>query len=93
MTAYDLALWNESLMERSRFKSTATYGLGVFLGDLNGRRSCKMFRGCNETLAMSRGLQKGALDRKLAPNLDAYFDAQTIADGTARGAAGLPPVP
>jgi D-alanyl-D-alanine carboxypeptidase len=34
-----------------------------------------------ETLAMYRGLQKGALDRsKLAPNLDAYFDAQTVAD-------------
>jgi D-alanyl-D-alanine carboxypeptidase len=34
-----------------------------------------------ETLAMYRGLQKGELDRsKLAPNLDAYFDAQTVAD-------------
>jgi D-alanyl-D-alanine carboxypeptidase len=34
-----------------------------------------------ETLAMYRGLQKGQLDRsKLAPNLDDYFDAQTIAD-------------
>ena len=34
-----------------------------------------------QTLAMYRGLQKGELDRsKLAPNLDAYFDAQTIAD-------------
>jgi D-alanyl-D-alanine carboxypeptidase len=33
------------------------------------------------TLAMYRGLQKGELDRsKLAPNLDAFFDAQTIAD-------------
>jgi D-alanyl-D-alanine carboxypeptidase len=34
-----------------------------------------------EALAMYRGLQKGELDRtKLAPNLDSYFDAQTIAD-------------
>jgi D-alanyl-D-alanine carboxypeptidase len=34
-----------------------------------------------ETLAIYRGLQKGELDRsKLAPNLDAYFDAQAIAD-------------
>lgn len=34
-----------------------------------------------ETLAMYRGLQKGQLDRsKLAPNLDAYFDAPTVAD-------------
>lgn len=33
------------------------------------------------TLAMYRDLQKGELDRgKLAPNLDAYFDAQTVAD-------------
>lgn len=34
-----------------------------------------------ETLAMYRGLQKGQLDRsRLAPNLDAYFDAQTVTD-------------
>ena len=34
-----------------------------------------------ETFAMYRGLQKGELDRgKLAPNLEAYFDAQTVAD-------------
>lgn len=34
-----------------------------------------------ETLAICRGLQKGELNRsKLAPNLDAYFDAQTVAD-------------
>jgi D-alanyl-D-alanine carboxypeptidase len=34
-----------------------------------------------QTLAMFRGLQKGEIDRgKLAPNLDAYLDAQTIAD-------------
>jgi D-alanyl-D-alanine carboxypeptidase len=34
-----------------------------------------------ETLATYRGLQKGELDRtRLAPNLDSYFDAQTIAD-------------
>ena len=34
-----------------------------------------------ETLAMYRSLQKGELDRsKLAPNLDAYFGAQTVAD-------------
>jgi D-alanyl-D-alanine carboxypeptidase len=30
---------------------------------------------------MYRSLQKGELDRsKLAPNLDAYFDAQTVSD-------------
>jgi CubicO group peptidase (beta-lactamase class C family) len=34
-----------------------------------------------EALAMYRGLQKGEVDRtKLAPNLDSYFDAQTVAD-------------
>jgi len=34
-----------------------------------------------ETLAMYRSLQKGELDRsKLAPNLDAYFGARTVAD-------------
>ena len=34
-----------------------------------------------ETLAIYRGLQNGELDRsKLAPNLDGYFDAQTVAD-------------
>ena len=34
-----------------------------------------------EALAMYRSLQKGELDRsKLAPNLDAYFDAQALAD-------------
>jgi D-alanyl-D-alanine carboxypeptidase len=34
-----------------------------------------------ETLALYRSLQNGELDRsKLAPNLDAYFDAQTVAD-------------
>lgn len=34
-----------------------------------------------ETLAMYRSLQKGELDRsKLAPNLDAYFDAQSVGD-------------
>jgi len=34
-----------------------------------------------ETLALYRGLEKGELDRgKLAPNLDMYFDAQTVAD-------------
>ena len=34
-----------------------------------------------EALAIYRGLQKGSLDRsKLAPNLDAYFDAQAITD-------------
>jgi D-alanyl-D-alanine carboxypeptidase len=35
----------------------------------------------DQTLAMYRSLQKGELDRsKLAPNLDAYFDAQAVAD-------------
>jgi CubicO group peptidase (beta-lactamase class C family) len=34
-----------------------------------------------EALALYRGLQKGELDRsKVAPNLDAYFDGQAIAD-------------
>lgn len=34
-----------------------------------------------ETLAMYRSLQKGELDRtKLAPNLNAYFDAQAVGD-------------
>jgi D-alanyl-D-alanine carboxypeptidase len=34
-----------------------------------------------QTLAMFRALQKGELDRtKLAPNLDAYFDAQCLSD-------------
>jgi D-alanyl-D-alanine carboxypeptidase len=34
-----------------------------------------------ETLGMYHSLQKGELDRsKLAPNLDAYFDTQTVAD-------------
>lgn len=34
-----------------------------------------------QMLAMYRGLQKGELDRsKLAPNLDAYFDKQAVAD-------------
>jgi D-alanyl-D-alanine carboxypeptidase len=34
-----------------------------------------------DALAMYGGLQKGELDRnKLAPNLDSYFDAQTVAD-------------
>jgi D-alanyl-D-alanine carboxypeptidase len=34
-----------------------------------------------ETLSLYRSLQKGELDRsKLAPNLDGYFDAQTVAD-------------
>jgi CubicO group peptidase (beta-lactamase class C family) len=33
------------------------------------------------TLALYRGLQKGELDRsRLAPNLDGYFDTQTVAD-------------
>lgn len=34
-----------------------------------------------EALTIYRGLQKGQLDRsKLAPNLDAYFDAQAVSD-------------
>jgi D-alanyl-D-alanine carboxypeptidase len=34
-----------------------------------------------QTLAMYRGLQKGEIDRSLlAPNLNDYFDAQTVAD-------------
>ena len=45
-----------------------------------------------ETLALYRGLQKGELDRgKLAPNLDGYFDAQTVADfKSSLGALGDP---
>ncbi len=45
-----------------------------------------------ETLAMYRGLQSGTLDRsRLAPNLDFYFDAQTVADfKTSLGPLGEP---
>ena len=41
---------------------------------------------------MYRGLQKGELDRgKLAPNLDGYFDAQTVSDfKSSLGALGDP---
>ena len=145
MTAHDLALWDESLIARKLLKAESYeemftevklkdgkgthYGLGVFVGELDGHRDIShsgevtgfvsdnevlvdqgvavvvltnhMANGAGEvaqlsasilagpkqkleeeeTLAMYRGLQKGQLDRnKLAPNLDAYFDARTVAD-------------
>ncbi len=145
MTAHDLALWDESLMARSLLEPESYdemftevklkdgkgthYGLGVSVGELDGRRdishsgevtgfvadnevlvddgvavaaltnhmeggaggiarlTASMLAGQKrsaaeeETLAMYRSLQNGELDRsKLAPNLDAYFDARTIAD-------------
>ncbi len=145
MTAHDLALWDESLIARSLLKPESYqemftevklkdgkgthYGLGVFVGDLDGRRDIShggevtgfvsdnevlvddgvalavltnhMASGAaqiarlsastvagqkrtaaeEETLAMYRSLQKGELDRaRLAPNLDAYFDTQAVAD-------------
>jgi D-alanyl-D-alanine carboxypeptidase len=45
-----------------------------------------------EMLAMYRSLQKGELDRrKLAPNLDAYFDSQAVTDfKNSLGALGEP---
>ena len=145
MTAHDLALWDESLIAQKLLKPESYremfteiklkdgkgthYGLGVFVGDLDGHRDIShsgevtgfvsdnevlvddgvavvaltnhMEAGAGdiarlgastvagqkrqpaeeETLAMYRGLQKGELDRtKLAPNLDGYFDALTVAD-------------
>ncbi len=145
MTAHDLALWDESLIAQKllnpeSYKEMFTevklkdgkgthYGLGVFVGDLDGHRDIShsgevtgfvsdnevliddgvavavltnhMANGAGdiarldastvvgqkrttdeeETLALYRGLQKGELDRsKLAPNLDGYFDAQSVAD-------------
>lgn len=145
MTAHDLALWDESLIAQKLLKPESYremftevklkdgkgthYGLGVFVGDLDGHRDIshsgevtgfvadnevlvddgvavavltnhmaagagsiaklcastvagqKRMPAEDETLALYRSLQKGELDRnKLAPNLDAYFDAQTVAD-------------
>jgi D-alanyl-D-alanine carboxypeptidase len=145
MTAHDLALWDESMIAQKLLKPESYqemfaevklqdgkgthYGLGVFVGDLDGHREIwhsgevtgfvadnivlvddgvavavltnHMAGGAGdiaqlcastiagqkraleeeETLAMYRGLQRGELDRtKLAPNLDGYFDAQTVAD-------------
>ena len=145
MTAHDLALWDESLMERSILKPESYkemftevklkdgrgthYGLGVFVGELDGHRDIQhggevtgfvsdnevlvddgiavvcltnhMAGGANQiarlaastvagqkhspaeeqALAIYRGLQKGEIDRSLlAPNLNDYFDAQTVAD-------------
>jgi CubicO group peptidase (beta-lactamase class C family) len=145
MTAHDLALWDESLIAqrlltpesyREMFSEVKLkdgkgthYGLGVEVGDLDGRRDIshsgevtgfvsdnevlvddgvavavltnhmgggaggiaklcastiagqKRTAAEEETLAIYRSLQKSELDRgKLAPNLDAYFDAQTVAD-------------
>jgi D-alanyl-D-alanine carboxypeptidase len=147
MTAYDLALWDESLIAQKLLKPESyqemftevklkdgkgtQYGLGVAVGDLNGHRDIshsgevtgfvadnevlvndgvavavltnhmaggagsiaqlcaavlagqKRSAAEEETLKMYRDLQKGDLDRsKLAPNLDAYFDLQTVADFT-----------
>jgi D-alanyl-D-alanine carboxypeptidase len=145
MTAHDLALWDESMIAQKLLKLESYqemftevklkdgkgthYGLGVFVGDLDGHREIwhsgevtgfvadnivlvddgvavavltnhmaggagdiaqlsastiagqKRAPAEEETLAIYRGLQKGELDRtKLAPNLDGYFDAQTVAD-------------
>jgi len=145
MTAHDLALWDESMIARNLLKPESYqemftevklkdgkgthYGLGVFVGDLDGHRDIShsgevtgfvadnhvlvddgvavavltnhMASGAGqiarlnalnvvaqkrspaeeEALALYRGLQKGEVDRsKLAPNLDAYFDAQVLAD-------------
>ena len=145
MSAHDLALWDESLMARSILKPESYkemftevklkdgkgthYGLGVEVGELDGRRDIShggevtgfvsdnevlvddgvavvcltnhMAGGAAEiaqlaastvggqklagaeaqTLAIYRGLQKGEIDRSLlAPNLNDYFDAQTLAD-------------
>ncbi len=145
MTAHDLALWDESLIARNVMKPESYqemftevklkdgkgthYGLGVSVGDLDGRKDIShsgevtgfvadnevlvddgvavavltnhMAAGAGdiarlsastiagqkrtnpeeETLAMYRSLQKGNLDRsRLAPNLDAYFDAQCVGD-------------
>lgn len=145
MTAHDLALWDISLMQRSVLKpesyremftevklkdgSGTHYGLGVFIGDMDGHRDIShsgevtgfvsdnevlvddgvavavftnhMASGSGQiarlvataiegaklkpieeqTLAIYRGLQKGQIDRSLlAPNLNDYFDAQTVAD-------------
>jgi len=145
MTAHDLALWDESLIAQKLLKPESYkemftevklkdgkgthYGLGVFIGDLDGHRvithsgevtgfvsdnevlvddgaavavlTNHMAGGAGEiarlsartlvgqkrspeeeaALAMYRGLQKGELDRsRLAPNLDGYFDKQTVAD-------------
>ncbi len=145
MTPHDLALWDISLMKRSVLKpesykemftevklkdgSGTHYGLGVFIGDMDGHRDISHdgevtgFVSSNEvlvddgvaaavftnhmasgaeqiarllvstvegtklnpieeqTLAIYRGLQKGQIDRSLlAPNLNDYFDAQTVAD-------------
>ncbi len=145
MTAHDLALWDESLIARKVMKPESyqemftevklkdgkgtQYGLGVSVGDLDGRKDIshsgevtgfvadnevlvddgvavavltnhmaggaadiarlsastvvgqKRSAAEDETLAMYRGLQKGEVDRsKLAPNLDAYFDAECVGD-------------
>ncbi len=145
MTAHDLALWDESLMARSVMKPESYkemftevklkdgkgthYGLGVFVGDLNGHRDishsgevtgfvsdnevlvddgvavavltnhmaggaggiaqlaattvvgAKRTPAEEQALGVYRGLQKGQIDRSLlAPNLNDYFDAQTVAD-------------
>jgi len=145
MTAHDLALWDESLIARSLLRPESYqqmfteiklkdgkgthYGLGVFVGELDGHRDIShsgevtgfvsdnevlvddgvavvvltnhmasgaggIARLCastvagqkrsaaeEEALGMYRSLQKGELDRsKLAPNLDAYFDTQAVAD-------------
>ncbi len=145
MTAHDLALWDESLMQRSLLKPESYkemftevklkdgkgthYGLGVEVIQRDGHLSIEhsgevtgfvadnevlvddgiavavltnhMAGGASEitqltaatlagtkrtpaeeqALALYRGLQKGNLDRGLlAPNLNDYFDAETVAD-------------
>ena len=146
MTPHDLALWDISMIQRSVLKpesyqqmfaevklkdgKSTHYGLGVFLGDDDGRRTISHsgevtgFVSDNEVLpddgvavavttnhmeggagqiadlvaaavvgsghqtdaekqaiAIYRDLQKGRIDRSLlAPNLNDYFSAQTVAD-------------
>ena len=145
MTAYDVAQWDISLMQRTVLKRESydqmftevklkdgkgtNYGLGVGIRERDGHRSIEhsgevngfvsdnevlvddgiavavltnhMAGGAGEiaqliaatvagegrkpaeeqALAMYRDLQKGKIDRSLlAPNLNAYFDAQTLAD-------------
>jgi len=77
---------NEVLVDDGVAVVVLTNHLGVGAGAI-ARRSASTLAGPKqspeeqEMLALYRGLQKGKLDRsKLAPNLDAYFDAPTVAD-------------
>lgn len=145
MTAYDVALWDISLMQRTVLKPESYnqmftevkledgkgthYGLGVQIMDRDGHHSIEhsgevngfvsdnevfiddgiavavltnhMAGGAeqitrlaaatvagvqhtpneNQAISIFKGLQQGQIDRTLlAPNLNAYFDAQTLSD-------------